>query len=130
MRGLTLRVEKARRDLSAAKILMASEERSLDIVVYHCQQAAEKGLKAVLVARGVDFPKTHDLRALLKLLGGVEKFREHVVVLNPYAAEFRYPGDFVEPLLGDAKMAVRLATEIFASSREEITVPEEDCGKD
>jgi HEPN domain-containing protein len=34
-------------------------------VAFHAQQAAEKALNAVLVHASIDFPRTHDLQALL-----------------------------------------------------------------
>ncbi|MDR0598605.1 MAG: HEPN domain-containing protein, partial [Treponema sp.] len=37
------------------------------MICFHCQQAAEKYLKGFLVFKGIEFPKTHDLAALLKL---------------------------------------------------------------
>jgi HEPN domain-containing protein len=39
---------KSQRDLKAAYVLLNNEESLLDAVVYHCQQAAEKALKAYL----------------------------------------------------------------------------------
>jgi HEPN domain-containing protein len=39
---------KSQRDLKAAYVLIKNEESLLDAVVYHCQQAAEKALKAYL----------------------------------------------------------------------------------
>ena len=39
-----------------------------EIVGFHCQQAAEKLLKAALSDLSVRFRKTHDLGALLSLL--------------------------------------------------------------
>ena len=39
-----------------------------EIVDFHGQQAAEKLLKAVLAAHGIDFPRTHSIRFLLDLL--------------------------------------------------------------
>jgi HEPN domain-containing protein len=35
---------------------------------YHCQQAAEKLVKAAFVKAGLAFPKTHDIAALVGLL--------------------------------------------------------------
>lgn len=35
---------------------------------FHAQQAAEKSLKAVLIARKVVFPKTHSIKLLIELL--------------------------------------------------------------
>jgi len=39
---------KSQRDLKVANILIDNEESLLDAVVYHCQQCAEKALKAYL----------------------------------------------------------------------------------
>lgn len=39
-----------------------------DLLGFHAQQAVEKMLKALLAARGVDYPKTHNLRVLIELL--------------------------------------------------------------
>lgn len=41
---------------------------SLSGAAYHCQQAAGKLVKAVLVGAGIAFPKTHDIAALVGLL--------------------------------------------------------------
>lgn len=35
---------------------------------FHAQQAVEKSLKAVLISRGIDFPRTHNLRMLIDVL--------------------------------------------------------------
>ena len=35
---------------------------------FHAQQAAEKALKAVLIAKGLPAPKTHNIRTLLDFL--------------------------------------------------------------
>ncbi|HJW86976.1 MAG TPA: HEPN domain-containing protein [Candidatus Brocadiaceae bacterium] len=40
----------------------------LEMLCFHAQQAVEKVVKAVLLAQGVDFPKTHNLRVLFDLL--------------------------------------------------------------
>jgi HEPN domain-containing protein len=44
---------KARNDLEAARLLIHDEKRLLDIAAYHCQQAAEKALKAWLIAKEI-----------------------------------------------------------------------------
>ena len=50
-------LEKACRDLRAATALIALPEPLLDVVVYHCQQAAEKALKGFLVWHDEPFGK-------------------------------------------------------------------------
>lgn len=67
-----------------------------DDVCYHAQQCAEKYLKARLTEAVVYFPKTHNLRELLSLAlplePGWDILLPALLVLNPYAVEFRYPG--------------------------------------
>lgn len=58
----------ADQDLLAARNGLSVSPRLIGIAAYHCQQAAEKIVKGVLVAKGVDFPKTHDLAKLSALV--------------------------------------------------------------
>ncbi len=61
---------------------------------FQAQQAAEKSLKALLLAREGSFPYTHDLARLLGLIEGgeaPERIRE-AARLTDYAVEARYPG--------------------------------------
>ncbi|HEC02797.1 MAG TPA: HEPN domain-containing protein [Phycisphaerales bacterium] len=78
------------------------EESDLtDIVCFHCQQCAEKYLKALLVYLGVHFPKTHDLRLLLDLVTervSLDLKRTRVIPLSRYVIEGRYPGEW-EPIM-------------------------------
>ena len=85
-------VRKAEEDFAAAAQLQIS-----NIVCYHCQQCAEKYLKARLQEAEIAFPKTHNLLELLGLVMAVEplweSLREPLRTLARYASEFRYPGD-------------------------------------
>ena len=89
----------ADRDLRSFRILAAAPEADDAPLGFHAQQAVEKCLKAVLIAHGVEFRKTHDLAELLDLLADRGKppppFAGSLDELNPYAAEFRY--GLVEP---------------------------------
>ncbi len=67
----------------------------LEIICYHCQQAAEKFLKAVIIYFGKETEKTHDLSKLLNVL---ESFvpvsidmRQMAVSLTQLATKTRYP---------------------------------------
>jgi HEPN domain-containing protein len=62
---------KAELDYRAAERLVRDPEPLREIIAFHCQQAAEKYLKAVLVSLQIEFPKTHDLEELLELLAPV-----------------------------------------------------------
>jgi HEPN domain-containing protein len=66
-------VRKAEGDFEAAlKTYRARKVPVFDASCYHCQQCAEKYLKAKLVEAGVAFTKTHDLLSLLKLVLPIE----------------------------------------------------------
>jgi len=58
-------LQKARRDIRVAELALG--EDLYDEVAFHAQQAAEKALKAVLVALGARPPRTHSLERLLAL---------------------------------------------------------------
>jgi HEPN domain-containing protein len=65
-------IEKADADLEVARRMAAEAADNLrirEIVGFHCQQAAEKYLKALLTRNQIEFPKTHDIKTLLQLAG-------------------------------------------------------------
>lgn len=108
---------KSRRDLEAARLLFKSQISLLDVVVYHCQQSAEKALKAYLTYQNVIVKKTHNLIVLLELCNSFEAdfedLRNFAETLTPYATEFRYPGDLIEPERGDAEEAIKMAATVL-----------------
>lgn len=61
-------VRKAEADYRGAKSLARSRPPLHDLVCFHCQQCAEKYLKALLEELGMGVPKTHDLDKLLTVL--------------------------------------------------------------
>ena len=106
---------KAAHDLQNARIVSTVPDGPLDTAIYHCQQAAEKSLKAWLVFRNQPVERTHDLTRLVILAaGGDQRFldwEEAANVLTPYASAFRYPGLTADPLPSRAEFdeALRLA---------------------
>jgi HEPN domain-containing protein len=56
---------KADHDLTAAHKLIEDAD-ILDTVCFHCQQAAEKYLKAYLIFNGIEIERTHNLNKLKK----------------------------------------------------------------
>lgn len=106
---------KALRDLESAERLVAGQPPFRDTAAYHCQQAAEKALKAFLTAAAIPFPKTHDLTALITLARetspGLSSLDEAAITLTPYATLFRYPDAVMEPDDVDIADAIRLARE-------------------
>lgn len=107
---------KSQHDLGSASRLMEGDEPYLDMAVYHCQQAAEKSIKAYLIYRDVVFEKTHNLVVLLftctTLDPRFKQWKEVAEMLNPYATEFRYPREAMEPEKDDAEKAL-VATKAF-----------------
>lgn len=61
-------LQKARDDLYVLERLATDADAPTWSVGFHAQQAVEKALKAVLAARSVEFPRTHNLAQLLDLL--------------------------------------------------------------
>ena len=57
----------AEMDLGAAEYLLGMRPVPVEIICYHCEQAAEKMLKGTLAQFGMEPPKTHDLIQLCKL---------------------------------------------------------------
>lgn len=57
---------KALHDLQTARITANAADGPLDTAIYHCQQTAEKSVKAWLTAKDVPFERTHDLRRLIR----------------------------------------------------------------
>ena len=93
-------VEKAEHDLANAEhTLLLKDDCPADTAALHAQQCAEKYLKSLLVLHGKSVPRTHDLVTTLRLVCGVASLdltAEDVLVLNRYATEARYPGDWEE----------------------------------
>ncbi len=88
---------------------------------FHAQQAAEKAVKAVLLSRGVEPPRTHNLGALLDLLPAEvasPPSTEGVVALSRYAAVTRYPGAFELVTEAHFRDALRLAEAVVAWAAE------------
>ncbi len=106
----------ARSDLAAAKTLIASPDHYPRQVCFLAQQAAEKALKAALIAQGLEFPFTHDLDRLRNLLPdswAVKKAFPDLAEMTIWAVEARYPADMPEVLESDAKRALKVANEII-----------------
>jgi len=86
--------DKACQDASLVDEVLGSTQVSDEIVGFHCQQAAEKFLKAALSELGVPFQRTHNLRQLMDLLSDaghhVPSDLEDMDVLTPFGSTFRY----------------------------------------
>ncbi len=126
-------LEDAQRDLKAAEYL--SQNELYERAVYHCQQAVEKTVKAVLICFGA-YEKTHYVASILRKevekrdLEGYSKELEKTVNiaegLEPHVSLSRYPGisggevwlpskeytkEIAESALNDSKEALRIGND-------------------
>ncbi len=108
---------KAQRDLGAAERLASPRDPYLDVAVFHCQQAAEKSLKAYLTHHDIRFGKTHDLSVLVQqavaLGSSFAACFDAAELLTPYAVMFRYPGDVEDPGTEEFVAAFEAARFVF-----------------
>lgn len=112
---------KADLDLRAAHADLGLGEPLLGDAAFHCQQACEKALKAMLALHDLPFRKTHDLGELASLVSHVEPDLAQAAVsaspLTEYAWEYRYPGDATEPDADEVEEALGIATALVADVR-------------
>ncbi|MFA5843867.1 MAG: HEPN domain-containing protein [Coriobacteriia bacterium] len=107
-------------DLHAARVLAGEDDGFPMQVCAFCQQAAEKYLKAVLVAGGCDVPRIHGLVELRALTG--RSISEQVTdgeleELTKWIVVGRYPTVWEEPTSADAAVALRLAEVVGVAVR-------------
>ena len=94
-------------------------------ICFHCQQCAEKYLKARLEEAGSGIPKVHDLALLLQHLLPIEplwaSYAPMLRGLNDYAVKFRYPGHVATQ--ADARAALKGCRSIRAEVRLSLALP-------
>jgi HEPN domain-containing protein len=104
--------------LARAKSSLAISKNRIDENVFYedlcfqAQQAVEKALKGLLIFYNVDPEKTHNLVSLIKELSRYCELPDEVneaVILNDYAVQTRYPGDFTPIEEEEYNQAVSIA---------------------
>lgn len=90
-------IRKADSDLENA-LLCLSSGKSLDTACFHTQQAAEKLLKAYLMAYSLPAPLIHNIEKLVELCEQHDpafvSMKPLGALLTPYAVQLRYDEDF------------------------------------
>ena len=108
-------LRKARQDDRLAHVLLPLSEPMEEALGFHCQQAVEKALKAVLSIHGIRFQRTHDIAELLDLLRDAGHAAPATLdgcdTLTAYAVAYRYD------VLDDLSRAGMDRTELTAWSR-------------
>jgi len=106
-------VRRALKDLRASEI--CAPELPAESL-FHCQQAAEKLLKAFLTWHQTEFRKTHELHELAAVCARIDPSLgpalAPAMVLSEYAWRFRYPGAPYEPDAAEAEIGRALALQV------------------
>ncbi|MFP4171501.1 MAG: HEPN domain-containing protein [Candidatus Hydrogenedentota bacterium] len=106
-------LRRAEDDRRAARTLLAQEFNDYGVSAFHAQQCAEKAIKAYLVRWQIEFPKTHDMERLRRIMATAdEQLAQDLFVadaLSPYSVEFRYPGEFEPVSKESAEEAIAVA---------------------
>jgi HEPN domain-containing protein len=106
-------LDKAEKDLISAKHELTQTKAVTETICFHSQQAVEKFLKAYLVFLELPFSKTHEIGYLITKCEKVDKeisvFKEEADKLTDYAVDIRYPDDWYEPTITEAKESIKIA---------------------
>lgn len=93
-------IEFAKTDIGVAKHLNEQYyPKPLEIICYHCQQAVEKAIKAIIILCGAKggLPKKHNLSFLLMQISNMvdipERYYDYSDELTPYGISVRYPNE-------------------------------------
>ena len=104
-----------------ANLTLAEKGGRLKGVVYedlcfNAQQAAEKAIKAVCLARGLDFPKTHSLVRLIDILEAdglkIPQNVREADILTQYAVQSRYPSVVEDITKEEYRDTLKLAAKV------------------
>ena len=106
----------AQDDLESAKGLAKSGLGRPETVIFQCQQAIEKALKAVLCAKLVPVPLIHDFGALVaKMPDGVEPpYSYGLSRYNDFAGILRYERGHTKVTQADIDAALQVAAEVIS----------------
>lgn len=112
-------IQYAENDFGVARHLYKTYyPKPLEIICYHCQQSAEKAIKALIIYHGAEggLPKKHNLSFLLSQIKNMEnipdKYYDYADILTPYGIAAKYPNElFLEDR--HAEQALRFSQEIL-----------------
>lgn len=125
----------ARTDFESAKYLDGApfHPRPLNVICYHCQQAAEKAVKALIVYFGSQggMPKVHDISFLLNQIKNIVLEKKGIEVehsllliansLSKYGVAPRYPNEIeveerqVKKALADSETILQWVDDVIAA---------------
>jgi len=112
-------LSRAEQDLRAAQVDLDADPPLLADAAFHCQQAVEKALKALLTRHDHPFRRTHDIGELslacLEHEPSLESLLRESAPLTEYAWRFRYPGEPFEPERREVEDALTIARRVVTA---------------
>jgi HEPN domain-containing protein len=119
-------LQKAEDDWRLSHRLATDSESYAEATAFHAQQAVEKYLKTFLTWHQVEFPKTHDIKRLLKLVSECDprlaQELSDAADLTAYAVEYRYPGEYPPVTTDEAASAVTMADRVRDQIRKRLPI--------
>jgi HEPN domain-containing protein len=114
-------VRKAEEDRRALLRLRTGRPAVHSVICFHCQQMAEKYLKALVHERGLVVPRTHDCRDLIQLVVPTDpsfgRLLRPAAGLTRFAVGSRYPRPPIKPTASLSRTAWIAAERIRAEVR-------------
>jgi len=108
-------LEKADHDLGSAKLIYLHIPNYFDTIAFHCQQATEKYLKAILLFMEIEFDRTHNLIFLLELLSQkieiTSDLYDKAILLNGFSVQIRYPDHKVYLTVEELETSIKISQE-------------------
>ena len=115
-------LDKAVEDLESARVLIDTGHPAN--ALFHCQQCAEKSLKAFLTWHGQPFRRTHDVEEVGVACCAIDPTLAPVTsragVLSGFAWRLRYPGEPYKPEAGETEAMWELAKAVLTEIRRRI----------
>lgn len=104
----------AREDLEVAMLLISDKHAFRNQACFHIQQSIEKYFKALLVAHGIDFAKTHNVVRLREQCAEVapDLRKLDLEPVFDYAVRTRYPDDMVPIDAAECRTALELGQQV------------------
>lgn len=112
--------KQAQEDLDTAQYLYNGNK--FEEAAFFCQQAIEKGFKAIMLTRGKNIPKIHDLVTLGEEVDFPIEFKEACQELNIIYISTRYPGVAdIKDIKNKAARYLNTAKKVLQWIKEEIS---------
>ncbi|MCC6094680.1 MAG: HEPN domain-containing protein [Eubacterium sp.] len=113
-------------DLSVAKHLYDKfYPKPFEIICYHCEQAAEKAVKMLIVNKGSQggLPRSHDISFLLNQINHMysipDEYYDYADTLSKYGVAARYPNElFLDDF--DAMEAIKYSEKIVSWAKSQL----------